>query len=397
MTWLWVGVVVLVVLSAGMAGAWQGRRGGDSARAIPRWLKWGTVIGFGAAVGIALLGLWLGRAGNSELPSGAKPASLNTAVVVPVKTARLRLSTIEETITVYGTVIAQLGETQLISVPFESRVGRIFVTAGEQVRAHTSLLEIGPSAASRLQLQQAQDVNSAARKELQQVQEQYDQRLATNSQILAAKQSFQAAQRTLNALENQGVGRSTILTAQSAGIIRVVSVRQGQIVPAGAALVENAVESRIEVKLGIEPEDVPYVHVNSTVELSPVHTDAAPTIGHVRLITRQVNPATRLVDVFVSLPPQSALMLEGYVRGKIVTAAKRTLVAPRNAVLPDQNGSALFTVDNGYAVKHLVHVGLESSTEVEVEGDGLKEGKSVVVTGNYELTSGMAVSQVTTP
>ena len=50
------------------------------------------------------------------------------------------------------------------------------------------------------------------------------------------------------------------------------------------------------------------------------------------------------------------------------------------------------TVENGIATKHLVHIGLENSTDVEIDGEHLKEGMPVVLTGNYELTSGMAVS-----
>lgn len=398
MSWILLAVAILVTATAAMGGLWYGRRASDRAGVVPRWIKWSTALCFAAAFGTAILWLLVGRAGSATYSNSGGAASSQTAgPVVPVRTTAMRRSNIQETITVYGTVIAQLGETRIISVPFESRVGRLFVTAGEQVQASTPLLDIGASAASQLQLQQAKDAESAAQKELQQVQEQYDQRLATNSQILSAKQSFQTARRTVDALEKQGVGRSTTLTAQAAGIIRKVSVQQGQIVPAGAPLVENAVESRIEVKLGIEPEDLPYVHDNATVELFPVHTDTGPTIGHVRLITRQVNPATRLVDVFVALPPKSALMLEDYVRGKMVTASKQALVVPRDAVLPEQKGYALFTVENGIAVKHLVHLGLESSTEVEVEGEHLKEGLPVVLTGNYELTPGMAVSQEKAP
>ncbi len=390
MNWTFWVVALLVAAAAALAGLWYGRRSSDPARDVSRWIKWSAALCLVGAIGFAILGFLVG--GKAGSGSAGATASRNTAPVVPVKTTPIRLSTIQETITVYGTVVAQLGETRVISVPFESRVGRLFVTTGEQVQASTPLLEIGPSAASRLQLQQAKDVASAAQKELQQVQEQFDQRLATNSQILAAKQTFQSAQRTLDALVKQGVGQSTTLTAQSAGIIRRVSVQQGQIVPAGAPLVENALGNRIEVKLGIEPEDVPYVHDHATVELFPVHTDAQPTIGHVRLITRQVNPATRLIDVFVVLPSNSPLMLEGYVRGKLVTASKQTLVVPRAAVLPDQKGYSLFTVENNIAVKHMVHVGLETSTDVEIDGDNLKAGVPVVLTGNYELTSGMAVS-----
>lgn len=391
MNWILLSAAVLMAAAAALGGLWYCQRASGARKVVPAWIRSGSVICFTGAIAVALVGLLSHGDSSADATGGAAPTQ-NAGPVVPVKTGTIRLSTIEETITVYGTVIAQLGETEMISVPYESRVGRLLVSAGEQVHANAPLLAIEPSAASRAQLKQAQDMAATAQKVLQQVQEQYDQRLATNSQLLSTKQSYQTAQRTLDTLEKQGVGQNTTLTAQAGGIIRKVSVQQGQIVPAGAPLVENALANRIEVKLGIEPEDVPYVHDNAIVQLFTVNSDAAPTMGHVRLITRQVNPATRLVDVFVSLPPTSSLMLEGYVRGKIVTASKKTLVVPREAVLPGQNGDTLYTVENGLAVKHLVHVGLESPTDLEIDGEDLKPGMSVVLTGNYELTSGMAVS-----
>lgn len=229
------------------------------------------------------------------------------------------------------------------------------------------------------------------------MQEQFNQRLATNTQLIAARQTFSSAHLNLDNLEKQGVGQSNQLKAHFAGIIRTVNAQEGQIVPAGGPLVEIAMENRIEVKLGIEPEVVSHVHENALVELAPVHTDGQPTAGHVRLITHQVNPATRLVDVFVTLPPDSGLMLEGYVRGTLVIASKKTLVVPRGAVLPEDKAYALYTVENGKAVKHVVHLGLENSKEVEVAGDNLHEGMAAVLSGNYELTPGMAVSQEKSP
>lgn len=396
MSWSLFTVAILVVVAAALAGLWYGRRAGREEQDVSVWIKWGMVACLVVAIGIAILWFMTGRSGAGADP-GATDASQNATPVVPVHIGYVRRSQIQETITVYGTVVAQPGETRIVSVPFESRVGRLFVTAGEQVKPGTPLVEIGPSAASRLQLQQAHDAQSTAQKELQQVQEEFDQRLATNSQLLAAKQAFQAADRTLQNLEKQGVGRTTTLTAQSNGIIRQVSVQEGQIAAAGAPLVENALENRIEVKLGIEPEDLPYVHDGAAVELRPVHTESKAISGHVRLITQQVNPATRLVDVFIALPPNSGLMLEGYVRGEMVTASKQTLIVSRDAVLPQQKGYALYSVEKGVAVRHLVTLGLQSATAVEVSGDHISEGMPVVLSGNYELTPGMAVTADKSP
>jgi membrane fusion protein (multidrug efflux system) len=79
-------------------------------------------------------------------------------------------------------------------------------------------------------------------------------------------------------------------------------------------------------------------------------------------------------------------------RGTLTAEAGSALIVPTEAVLPEKNGYTLFTVRNGHAVRHLVHVGLETDTEVQVEGRGVAAGESAVLAGNYELQPGMAVS-----
>ena len=147
MTWTLWAVAIGVAATAGLAGLWYGRRGGDRDGEVSGWVKWGTGICLTASIAFAIL--WFVT--RSDADAGATGASQNAAPVVPVHLGTVRLSQIQETITVYGTVVAQPGETRIVSVPFESRIGRLFVTAGEQVKTGTPLLEIGPSAASRLQ------------------------------------------------------------------------------------------------------------------------------------------------------------------------------------------------------------------------------------------------------
>ena len=48
-------------------------------------------------------------------------------------------------------------------------------------------------------------------------------------------------------------------------------------------------------------------------------------------------------------------MLNEYVRGEIVIAAEDSLVAPRSAVLPEEDHYVLFTVEQDRAVKHTVN------------------------------------------
>ena len=115
--------------------------------------------------------------------------------------------------------------------------------------------------------------------------------------------------------------------------------------------------------------------------------------GTVFLITQQVNPQTRLVDVYATLPRNTAWMLDAPVTAQFAAASKHALTVPRKAVLPSGAQNVLFTVANGHAIKHRVWLGLQNDREVEIlkAEPPLTAGDSVVIEGNYELEDGMKI------
>jgi membrane fusion protein, multidrug efflux system len=72
-------------------------------------------------------------------------------------------------------------------------------------------------------------------------------------------------------------------------------------------------------------------------------------------------------------------------------------VVPREAVLADEGGYALYTIEHDRAVRHTVALGFQNAGRVAVHGHDLEEGQRVVVVGNYELENGMAVSEAAKP
>ena len=122
---------------------------------------------------------------------------------------------------------------------------------------------------------------------------------------------------------------------------------------AGNPLIEIVAKNRLEVRLGVEPEDINRVKENQPVSITRVNVPALPPVtGHIRKISYGVNPTTRLVDVFVSLPAPADFLLEESISGKITVAEAHGLIVPRSAVLPEGQGYSLFTVKGGRAVKH---------------------------------------------
>ncbi|MCX5654420.1 MAG: efflux RND transporter periplasmic adaptor subunit [Planctomycetota bacterium] len=368
--------------------------------------------------------------------------------VAAVKTAAAHMTAMGRTIVAYGVVRASPEGVHIFSVPFETRVRRLLVTPGQAVAEGTALLEVDPSPGTILQVQQARSsVDSATRKLAQarqaaaiglqeargaretaakilvQTQRRLEMRLATGQEVLQAQQEMQSAQLKLEGLEKQeatpevlqaqqdlqaaklqmesldklGIGNAQ-LKCETAGVVSNLIAQEGQIVPAGGPLVELAEEKRIEVRLGVEPSDAADLKADHPVRVRAVNdSESKPVEGRIRMITRRVNPASRLVDVFVALPAEARLILETYVRGEAVADSRQALAVPRSAVLPDEDKHVVYTIKDGKAVRHEVKTGLEDAEQVEVLGDALKPGEMVVVEGNYELEDGMAVKVETEP
>jgi membrane fusion protein (multidrug efflux system) len=319
--------------------------------------------------------------------------------VARVTVAPIKKASITETVTAYGSVVAPPGDVRIVSVPFESRVGRVLVTAGQHVDGGADIVQLEASPDALNGLAEAKNALAAAEKDLKQTEQRFADHLATNSELSLAQQTLQSTKLKLDSLSQRGVGTSQTLKAEAAGIVGKVDVQEGQIVPAGGPLVEIASGKSIEVDLGVLPGDVPYLKIGQPVDLTPVDGKTEePLRGKIRTIGQRVDPATRLVSVMITLPPDAHLMLDSYAVGKLVKASAEGLIVPASAVLPAEGGGfTVYTVRDGRAAKRTPHIGLQNDRDVQLtggdlkEGD-LKEGDLVVVTGNYELEDGMAVT-----
>jgi RND family efflux transporter MFP subunit len=340
-------------------------------------------------------GIWFFT--RSRLSAANDAASSEEATpVAQVETAQIERKAISETITAYGTVVAQPGKTHSLSVSFEVRVRHVLVAPGQEVKPGDPLVEIEASSSAQLLLQQAEGAAQTAEEELKQTLGRYNLKLATNQELSQAQKTARDAEAQLQSLRKQGVGTNNTIRSDMNGLVLRVAAQDGQVVPAGNPLVELIAAEETEVRLGVEPEDLANLQLGQSIALTLVNAaNDGPVDGKLRLITHEVDPSTRLVDVFVALPPGRGLILGGYVRGEIQTASQVGLVVPRSAVLPDDGGYSLFTIADGHAVKHSIKTGRETATGVEVRGGDLREGESVVTAGNYELQNGMAVTTET--
>lgn len=361
--------------------------------------KWTLCVAVGLIIGFPLPAGHpsLCTAQEAPLKPGAGDGD-STAPVACVRTAPLRTGTITEQILVYGAVIAAPGALRTVSIPFESQVLGVMVSEGQKVAEGDMLLKIQPSPDTILKLDQARNAYDLAQQSHQQMESKRSLKLATNEQVLQTKQVLDQAKLNLESMKKRGVNGETRIASSVGGLVKKVYVQEGSIVPAGNPVIDIVAQNRVEVLLGVEPEDIERVQAGQAVTLTRVYAQASPDVtGKVRKISYAVNPATRLVDVFVSLASPTGFLLGESIEGKILTAASEGLIVPRSAVLPEGNRYVVFTVRDGRAVKHTVDIGIENAGEYQVLGEDLKAGEEIVVLGNYELTNGMAVRTGTCP
>ena len=332
-----------------------------------------------------------GKAQEGAPAATQEDAEAEAPPVARVQVAPLRQEAIDETLTALGTVEAAPGETQTFSVPFESRVVRVFVVSGQSVETSEPLIEVEPSPDTVLQADQARQEREAARNQLAVVRQREELKLATRQEALQAEQVLQAAELRVASLEKRGVDGRRALPAAGPGIVNKIDVQPGQIVPAGGPLLETIGENQISVRLGIESADAGRVHQGLSVQIQPVNDPKAAFAGQVSRVSREISPETRLISVFVTPAPGAHLLLNQYVRGLIAVATRQGLVAPPAAVLPQGDSNVLYTVQDGKAVRHEVKVGLQNEKQVELIGSDLQAGQMAVVVGNSELADKMAV------
>lgn len=313
--------------------------------------------------------------------------------VAQVETIKLHKGKIKQTLSVYGVVLPLPDKLTTLSVPYISQVDKMQVNQGQLVQKGQLLLTLKPGALAKLQLEQAHSELNAASRANQLLKERIQLKLATKQSLVSSRLRVERAKLMLKNLSDQGIGKEQHIKAKQAGIVYLVSVQQGQIVAAGAPLLQIVDQNQWMVRLGIEPESYAHLKVNQQVLITPVNTPVSkPVKGRIEIITHQIDPSTRLLNVFVRPELNQTLLINDFVNAQIIISSINAFLVPRQAVLPDDGAYSLFTVEKGLAIKHIVQRGLENDTQIEVIASDLNTRDEVVVLGNYELEQGMPVS-----
>lgn len=325
----------------------------------------------------------------------ASPLWAATQPSVQVRTTAVTKQKLKETITVYGAVRPDPESLTTQDAVYSAFVQRLYVSLGQSVKKGDRLIELRTAPSARAGYLNALANLRYARQELARTRKLLKQHLATHADVNSAQQALQTAQANFAAQKELGTDqKTTTIKAPFTGIVSQLPIKPGNQIQVGTPLFQLAKRDRLQVALGVEPDEVSRVRTGMPVSVVSLFSDRNRVDSSVSQVNAVLDPTTRLVDIIVRLEgDQAALFLPGMqVKGLLTLATNDTLTVPRTAVLHDNKGDYLFIVRDRKAHRVNVQSGLENDGLIGVSG-GLTVGDTVVVEGNYELTDGMAVRQ----
>ncbi|HEV2679963.1 MAG TPA: efflux RND transporter periplasmic adaptor subunit [Rhodanobacter sp.] len=333
-----------------------------------------------------LAGCGHGAADDDEAAAPAGQVAVTTAT--PVQ------QTFHDIVEAWGSATGDPQHARSISLAHGGQVIAVSVAAGQTVKRGQPLLMVTPDPAARNTYQQAQSALTLASGELKRTEQLAAQRLATQSQLAAARKALVDAQTALDAQHALGGGTAEETVAAPAdGVVTTLSVGLGDRFAANAPLLGFTPAHALVAQLGVQPDDAAKLHAGMPVQLRNVY-GATEFAGTLRMIGQSVDPQSHLLSAQVELPAEaSATLVAGTAVGaQIRTADFSAWAVPRAAVLHDEHGDYVYRVERGHAKRVGVTLRSPDGDTVGVQGS-LNAQARVIVLGAYELGDGDAVRE----
>jgi len=217
---------------------------------------------------------------------------------------------------------------------------------------------------------------------------------AAQADVASMAAAVRADEAAVQTVETQ-IAQAAV-TAPFDSIVTERNVDPGSLASPGTQLVQVSEMDPVYLNVGIPDSDLQYVSVGSQARMT---VDAVPG----RLFTGKVNnlnaaagqgTLTYLARIAI---PNADLALKAGMVGNVTFVSGRTsgaLIVPRGAIVSTDNGNFVYTVENGKARLRSVSLGLQTQTESQIRGAGIKEGTVVITQRPDALQGGSPVKVV---
>jgi RND family efflux transporter MFP subunit len=374
-------------------------KGPSLPKAVPR--KKRRLIALAVAGCVLLFGGALAWLGLDLLRTGGGPPVLPPDIR-PVRTIVAAGRAEGEPVSLTGHIRARTEEN--LAFRIDGRMIARLVDVGQRVRPGDMIAQLDPQP-QRDAMRSAQAKYAAAQAALHEASNNLERKQtlvldgwATRVQFDAAQRTFLSAKAEVDASAAQlhdaedKLGYSNLL-ADAAGSVIATGAEAGEVVRAGQTIVTIAHDDGADAVFDVPATLLRQVSPDALISISLTDDPTVHTVGQVRELAPQADPATRSYRVKVGLTERpEAMRLGATVSGQTRMLSASGVELPATALTMADNKPAVWVVDPASHQVSLRPVDLQrqdSSTIVITQG--LEGGELVVTAGVHALRPGQKV------
>jgi len=186
----------------------------------------------------------------------------------------------------------------------------------------------------------------------------------------------------------------TQIVAPASGVLNDLPVEQGEYVQPGTPVAEIVNTDQVKVVVEMPERDVPFFHKGDKAEVIASVKDCNATAeGIITFINELADGRTRSTQMEITLPNEDRRLRSGqivqvHLQRQVLDDA---ILIPLLAVIPMEDGNAVYIVEDSKAVRREVKLGIIRGDRVRIVS-GLEPGDQLIVAGHRFVAPGQKVS-----
>lgn len=343
-----------------------------------------------SAIVIAVLALivWKLNSNKKQNTERTEVVKESASGTVPVLTERAALTTFDQTFTANGNfqAVKQIDFTSESS----GRIVQLMAKEGTVVHAGQVLARIDNQVVSA-DLQSAQATLAQARRDYDRYKTALASGGVTQKQVDDARLQVETAQaRVTSAGKNAS---NALLKSPIDGVVNAKYVEVGAYLSPGTKIFEIVNIARLKLVVSVPESKVVQLHLGQEVAVT---TNVFPEVtykGNITFIAAKGDATLNYpVEVEIANVPGKELKAGMYGTANFELPKQQpALLISRSAFYAGVNSNSIFVLEGGKAVTRQVVAGRTYGDKVEVR-EGLKEGETVITSGQVNLVNGTPVT-----
>ncbi len=184
--------------------------------------------------------------------------------------------------------------------------------------------------------------------------------------------------------------------APTSGVLNKIPVEEGEYISPGTPVAEIVDNDTVKVAADIPERDISFFTKGGKAEIHSDFKDQEKVMqGEITFISAIADNLTRSTRIEITLPNEEKCLHSGQIVNVVLTRQilKNVIMVPLAAVIPLENGNAVYIANSTTAKRHDVEIGIIKGDKVQIKS-GLQENEHLIISGHRFVVSGQSVNVV---